>query len=372
VVTVGELLSGTAREHIARMWSEHVKHLSPEGNTMGGGHIDPDEGVVCNCGEVLGFPTVQDEADYVAAVADEPDTSGAQTGEPDTEPDEPDWTEQQTQREQAPDPDSYQDPDMLKDLESQSAPGPLARSVQGKADTIEAIWNHLDTQAAVAEASRDAEMRERFGRNPHDPEARAWVYGHRDLTAPDEAQADSYGPDEPPWDEVPQGAWMAENPDSPPTHVPEQASDGRLKGVMPYRDPGVVEAQDPLAARVVVIDPSQPYTPQDVEQQLLDIEARLERGMHFQRYWEEAAYAAKMAYTIKAAKARQDAPGAKDQRDAYVLVRCEAEWREMELADAMVKSMRETMHTLRSLQSGYQTVSRSVSESMRGVRRYGA
>jgi hypothetical protein len=340
-----ELLAGTAREHIARLWPEHLEHLAPEGNRMGQGHIDPDEGVVCNCGEVLGFPVVQDEADYATAEPEQPDTSGAQTGEPD---DGPDIDNYDAHTEPPPGvvpdgdmPDNYQDPDMLEDLEGQSAPTP-------------------DPWQAESDAQHefDTEMRERFERNPFDPEARAWVYGQRDLTAPDEAQASPYGPDEPPWDDPPQGAWAP-----PGSSNGEQA--GEPKGVMPYRDPGVVEMQDPLAARVVVIDPSQPYTPQDVEQQLLDIAARLERGMHYQRYWEERAFAAKSEYTLKAARARLEATGAKDQRDAYVTVKCEPEWRELELADAMVRSMRETMHTLRSLQTGYQTVARSVAESMR-------
>lgn len=324
------LLTGTAREHITRMWPKHLAHLAPEGNKMGQGTIDPEEGVVCNCGEVLGFPAVQDEADYVAAEPDRPDTSGVQTGDPDDEPDddaltrqgavstfvraqdEPDWTPQLTEREHAPDPD----------------------------------------QPPFVDCPTGCEL------NP-EPHTRSWhdnyVHGRTDLTAPDPG---------PPWDETPQQdyepSWIARGQDADPESPAEP------KGVMPYRDPGVVEAQDPLAARVVVIDPSLPYGPREVEEQLLDIEARLERGMHYQRYWEEREFAAESAWTASSARARlEDTSGAKDIRDARVQVACQAQWDELLLCRTMVKSMRETMHTLRSLQSGYQTVSRSVSESMR-------
>jgi hypothetical protein len=379
---MADLLPGTPREHIARMWPKHLEHLAPEGNTMGQGLIDPDEGVVCNCGEVLGFPAVQDEADYVAAEPDQPDTSGAQTGEPDDdlddsgsysqpdvslgEPvrhdtsgeyheDEPDWTPQLTEREHAPDPDSYQDPDMLEDLEGQSAPGPLAQSVQDKADTIDAIWDHPDTQAAVAEAHRDAEMRERFEANPHDVEARAWVHSHPreelDTATREASPFPGHSGDGSP--EFPEPGWL---PPEPPTEP---------KGVMPYRDHGVVPAEDPLAARVVTIDPTQPYGPLDVEHQLLDIAQRLERGVHFQRYWEERQFAADATYTNKAARERWNhrGDGAKDVRDAAVHMACQEEWTELRLCDAMVRAIRETMHNLRSLQTGYQTVARSVTES---------
>jgi hypothetical protein len=128
----------------------------------------------------------------------------------------------------------------------------------------------------------------------------------------------------------------------------------------------VVDAEDPLAARVVVIDPTQPYGPLDVERQLLDIAQRLERGVHYQRYWEEREFAAEASYTNKAARERLNATGgAKDVRDAAVHVACEEEWMELRLCQVMVRAVRETMHNLRSLQTGYQTVARSVTESTR-------
>jgi hypothetical protein len=303
---VAELnLYADPREIIARLWPEHAAHLSPPGNKMGGGKLDPEEGVVCNCGEVLGFPTVQDEADYVTEEPEQPDTSGAQTGEPD---DDPDGTETLTE---------------MRELIQGVADGTrVETNVDGEPDEYP---NRPDYQ--------DPDMLEEL-------EA-SGTAGDKTQTAP--------------WDEVPQGAW------SPPEPA------GEPKGVMPYRNPDVVQAEDPLNARVAIIDPTQPYTPAMVERQLLDIEARLERGIHYQRYWEEREFAAESVYTDKAARVRWDKRdvGAKDVRDAAVQVECREEWQELLLCRSMVRAMRETMHTLRSLQSGYQTVSRSVSESMR-------
>ena len=316
---MAELLTGTPRDHIARMWPKHLEHLAPEGNTMGQGLIDPDEGVVCNCGEVLGFPAVQDEADYVAAEPEQPDTSGAQTGEPD---DEPDWTPQLTDREHASDPDGD-----LWGPDGEAIPAqPLVSNRLGEEETAtEAGWNDLVT------------------------------------APPDEAQAIPHGTrSEPGWVD---GAWSPDDEAQARQDYAEPPAEP--KGVMPYRDHGVVEAEDPLAARVVTIDPTQPYGPLDVEHQLLDIAQRLERGVHFQRYWEERQFAADATYTNKAARERWNhrGDGAKDVRDAAVHMACQEEWTELRLCDAMVRAVRETMHNLRSLQTGYQTVARSVTES---------
>jgi hypothetical protein len=311
VVTVTKpLLTGEAAEHIERLWPEHAKHLSPPGNTMGRGTIDPEEGVVCNCGEVLGYPTVQDEADYVMAEAEQPDTSGAQSGEPEHEPD-------------------YQDPDMLEDLKASGTPGGEATADEAQSGPPYAVGESV----TVAGMDFTKHSESPFPEHNAPPWDTSGDY-HEDTAAERRA--------------------LANEPPSPP------------KGVMPYRDPGVVPAEDPLAARVVVIDPSQPYTPLDVERQLLDIEARLERGMHAQRYWEEREFYAESGWTQKAARVRlEDTSGAKDIRDARVQVRCAEEWRELLLCRSMVRAMRETMHTLRSLQTGYQSVLRSAMDSMR-------
>lgn len=360
-------LQADPREIITRMWPEHAKHLSPAGNTMGGGSIDPDEGVVCNCGQVLGFPTVQDEADYVAAEPDRPDTSGAQTGDPD---DEPDWTPQQTEREHAPDPDG--------DLWGPDGVAIPAQPLTG---------DHLGEEATADEAGRNDLATDSMPTDPDGFPRDHIVAGQPDLAAPgDEAQAYP-GPDAMSTGERTilraedsmQADYEQDIQGQPSQFANDTLSearqrmmtdygepDGPPKGVMPWRDQGVVPAEDPIAARVVTIDPTMPYGPQDVEHQLLDISGRIERGVHFQRYWEERQFAAKATYVLKSARERLNAKGsAKDMRDAAVTVACAEEWQELELCEAMVRAVRETMHNLRSLQSGYQTVARSVNESTR-------
>lgn len=378
-------LQADPREIITRMWPEHAKHLSPAGNTMGGGKIDPDEGVVCNCGQVLGFPTVQDEADYVMAEPEQPDTSGAQTGEPDDEPDGTPVTygealtaldsphdevvaaakarlvELETAQltKQGVELGNYQDPDMLEDLEASGTPepdwtpqlterehaaDPDGDMPEGWQDAAAAGWAENPIGQAYA-------MGHAAGERAVDPEQPHLISEHRG----EEATADEAG-----WNDLVSHEAQAGEPNEIPP-------DGPPKGVMPWRDQGVVPAEDPIAARVVVIDPTQPYGPRDVEQQLLDIAGRIERGVHYQRYWEEREFAAEAVYTNKSARARWDSrgSGAKDVRDAAVQMACEEEWQELLLCRAMVKAVKETMHNLRSLQSGYQSVARSVNESTR-------
>lgn len=457
-------LQADPREIITRMWPEHAKHLSPAGNTMGGGKIDPDEGVVCNCGQVLGFPTVQDEADYVMAEPEQPDTSGAQTGEPDDDPDgteamheaqqliqdvadgrrvervregqegidsvdvdhrrshdtsgeyhegehgpEPDWTPQLTGREHAADPDGDM-PEGWQDAAAAGwaenpigqayamghAAGERAAEHRGEEATAdEAGWNDLVSDEAQADEAQagwsdlKAELHGvptgQLGEARSAWEAQAgppYAVGDKVTVAGIEFTKHSENPF--PQHGEAQGVWAAEHdldgaapqpgetgPDYslgvPGLSVPGETPNGRPKGVMPWRDQGVVPAEDPIAARVVVIDPTQPYGPRDVEQQLLDIAGRIERGVHYQRYWEECEFAAEAVYTDKSARARWDnrGSGAKDIRDAAVQMACKEEWQELLLCRAMVRAVKETMHNLRSLQSGYQSVARSVNESTR-------
>ena len=379
-----------ARSMIHAYWPEHEAHLSPEGNRMGSGAIT-EHGVVCNCGEVLGHPpaptdpeeylaqsdNVGDEAtpweagwnDMVAAgdagapeaaegppyaVGDKVTVGGIEFTKHSEEPfpDSPPWDTSD-----GPGPtklDNYR-----KDRAHYLAEsgGGLAKSVRGKAETVDELWNHPAAQAVVAEGNRDAEMRDRFERNPHDPEARAWVLGHETATG----------------DPVEEHAARKETVDLPP--IPDERNDMYAvspRGTLPAPVTGSgVIPQDPLSARVVTIDPTKPYGPQDVELQLLEVENKLERGMHAQRYWEERSAAAEMEWEIIYNKARAKVigfGGSEKDRHALCLQDPDVElaYRERHLAAAMVRMMRESMHNLRSLQSGYQTLSRSVENTYRG------
>lgn len=130
-----------------------------------------------------------------------------------------------------------------------------------------------------------------------------------------------------------------------------------------------VHPADPIVSKVDVIDPTRPYTPAEVEEHILDAVARLERGAHYQRVCEEDLYAKRMKYDLAHARAVVEASkrgGAQDVRSAYALVENEALFNEMMVAKMKVEAIRNTMHSLRSVLSGYQSVSRSVQSAMSG------
>lgn len=174
-------------------------------------------------------------------------------------------------------------------------------------------------------------------------------YGVHDNSLPDTELASALGPQQ-----------------VAPAELPEPGDGGRPAGHGAVERSAVVP-QDPIVAQLTVIDPTAVYGPAEVEAQLVDIEARLERGQHFQRVWEERAYRTKLAYTLSNAKALIDTRASSaDVRRAEALLACQQEYEDMMLAEMMVKAVRETMHNLRSQLSGYQTISRSVGAVVSG------
>lgn len=326
----------TARDHIARIWPEHLPHLAPEGNKMGQGEIT-EEGVVCNCGVILGFPKVQDETEYL-----EEDTRGVETTAV-----EAGWNDLQDE------PEHQYNP--AADETAQG--GPVMPGKDAMATGERTIVRAEDSMQQDYEQDMATKARE-YG-NPETHPDGSWrcrfdgqLANQHPVDWPGQFHCITPQPYPHPGEPDP----VSSTPGPPPA----------VRGEMPARDLGVVQAEDPIAARVVIIDPTLPYGPQDVEHQLLDINGRIERGVHFQRYWEERHFVAKSEYEIGYARAMVKAQGGSaDVRKANALLACEDQWRELQLCEAMVRAVRETMHNLRSLQSGYQTVSRSVGESMR-------
>lgn len=126
-----------------------------------------------------------------------------------------------------------------------------------------------------------------------------------------------------------------------------------------------VEAKDPINAALAAIDPTKIYTPVDVEMQLVDLERRLEQGQVFQRVWENRAYEAGVTFELAWARAIVKASGgAADMRKAQATIECEEQLVEKMQAEHMVKAVRETMHNLRSMLSGYQSIASSIRASM--------
>lgn len=126
--------------------------------------------------------------------------------------------------------------------------------------------------------------------------------------------------------------------------------------------------------RHISYDPAQvqpggprPYTPDEVEQEIVDTLDRIERGAGFLTTREEQRAAAKLAYEIAYARARfRSEARSADQRNDEALLEClelYEDWQQLEL---VCRTAREGMHNLRSKLSGLQTVSRSVNAALGG------
>jgi hypothetical protein len=187
-----------------------------------------------------------------------------------------------------------------------------------------------------------------------------------DLVGFADGGSDADEDDDPPWDE-PERRLIAHEPvinDMPPA---EQAPPPNPHGSV---DKSAVIPQDPIMAALDVIDPTRPYTPAEVESQLVDLEARLERGQHFQRVWEERAYRTKLAFTMAyeadLVRIYEETKAPQDIRQAQARTENKTLYEDMTLAEMMVRAVRESMHNLRSQLSGFQSIARSVGASMTG------
>lgn len=125
------------------------------------------------------------------------------------------------------------------------------------------------------------------------------------------------------------------------------------------------EAHDPVNARLATIDPTLAYTPVDLEMRILDVLARLEQGAVFERAaiddaarkelaWQKAYWVAKEASDKSAADKRE--ADARVQTMELYEAHLEAAW--------VAKAVKATMHNLRSILSGYQSVAKSVTADM--------
>lgn len=157
------------------------------------------------------------------------------------------------------------------------------------------------------------------------------------------------------------GAGVPSEPVTPPID-PLECRDGGEVAPWGMPDSAVVPV-DPIESALLAMDPTQPYTPADIELQLVSIVARLEQGQHFQREWEIQANTTAVAYELAYAAAIVQASGAADVRKATALLACREEFIAKMQAEALVKAVRESMHTLRSMLSGFQSIGRSVGAS---------
>lgn len=138
-----------------------------------------------------------------------------------------------------------------------------------------------------------------------------------------------------------------------------------------YGISSAVHPTDPILARVEIIDPSQPYTSEQVEQHLLDVVRRLEEGAHFERVCAEDMYDKtiqyEQAYNRARVKAKTEFGGSDGDRTAWAKLQCEGEWVALIIAKAKLDAIKGTMHSLRSVQSAYQSVMKSIMSAYAGT-----
>jgi hypothetical protein len=127
-----------------------------------------------------------------------------------------------------------------------------------------------------------------------------------------------------------------------------------------------VHGADPIARQAALIPQGAHLTPEMLEQNILDVLERLEKGGAFERMCIEQEAEAKTAYTIAYARAFNQQTGAVEVRTQAAI---EAVIPQLEARDEAImirKAVQASLHTLRSVLSGYQTVNSNVRAAFTG------
>lgn len=112
---------------------------------------------------------------------------------------------------------------------------------------------------------------------------------------------------------------------------------------------------------------TRPYTPEDVEHEIVDTMYRLDGGARFQAARERELVQAKLEYDLAYASAiSSSTERSADRRRAAAMLACQDAYVVWQRYEQVVRTTRESMHTLRSKLSGLQTINRSVSASSGG------
>lgn len=138
---------------------------------------------------------------------------------------------------------------------------------------------------------------------------------------------------------------------------PSAARRAQVAGSVPY------EAADPIASTLALIDPSEIYTPDMVERHILDVLARLETGALFEREcivrFDRAATEWNRVYFATIHTSDQTSE-LKRKAEAEVTCQEAGLTAERDEAKMLMGAAKATMHNLRSVLSGYQSVAKSV------------
>jgi hypothetical protein len=138
---------------------------------------------------------------------------------------------------------------------------------------------------------------------------------------------------------------------------PNAARRAQVAGTVAY------EPRDPIASTLALIDPSEIYTPDQVERHILDVLARLEMGALFERECIVRADNAVAAWNrVYFATIHTSEQTSELKRKAEAEVACEERGltSERDEAKMMASAAKATMHNLRAVLTGYQAVAKSV------------
>lgn len=356
----------SAQVTISEHWPDHVMH-----KTVGAApRWDQEHGIVCACGEVLGWPIEEPPEDAepdweprhetlsqkLAREAQE--TVAAARAKADAAPrtGKSDYAKPVTGAfgtyGGAPSTDVAL-PDAIEDGDGEDAGYEPPEYVVGDKVTVGGIVFTKLSESPFPVDQEEPETEPSTEVSPdadHEPTAA----DHEPTAVVDEAQAayPASGDTLPPWDEVDSPAEVV--PYSPP--VPGS-------GTPIY--PTDAQDMDPLINRLAPLDPLVVYTPADVELKIVEILGQLEKSEIFLRQQLARLHAATHNHTMRynLAIAKSTARSA-DQRKAEAVISCEHEAYEMTEADMLVKALRDSQHNLRSQLSGFQTVARSIGVSM--------
>lgn len=122
-------------------------------------------------------------------------------------------------------------------------------------------------------------------------------------------------------------------------------------------------AHDPIESALGLIDATKIYTPDEVERHILDVLARLETGALFERECILREARALDAWDRVYWQALNDTPATSEtKRKAAAMVACDEDGVTQEKFEAVMlrKAVAATMHNLRAVLSGYQSVAKSV------------
>lgn len=352
---------------IAEFWPEHADH---EGSTS----FSATDGFTCACGEALGFP-VQDEppeaAEYELPEFEEEPLSVRMKRDAQEKVDAARRKVEAEAEARSVAGEPVQDDYASKEAVVQGAFGVYGQSTQDAVEPepvdAEVVAFELteETTPPVTVHEEDADLyRDEADAAVEQSTAElATVERTRAEVEPDEAQATplDYGHE-----------FRAGLHDGPEPGEPDTVSTDLARREAPKPGTGVPifpregeQTLDPLTKKLPALDPTMPYTPQDVELKIVSILEQLENSETFLRQQMGRLHAAEHDLNLKYNLALAQSPAKNQkQQEAEAWLASADEQYEAGEAKMLVKALQGAQHNLRSQLSGFQSVARSLGVSM--------